>query len=71
MSTQLYGEGASLDSMEFVNFVVAFEERIQSDLDVTINLEEEAVESSGDGPFQSIESLAAYTAKLIKEKVDG
>jgi len=70
-STQLYGEGAALDSMEFVNFIVAFEQRIQSDLDVTVNLEEETAEFPGDGPFRSIETLAAYATKLIKEKIDG
>jgi len=70
-STQLYGEGAALDSMELVNLVVAFEERIQSDLNVAVNLEDEKAVSPGDDPFRSIESLAAHAIMLIKEEING
>ena len=70
-STQLYGEGAALDSMELVNFVVALEEKIQRDLNVAINLESEEAVSPEEDPFRSIESLTAHAIMLIKEKIHG
>lgn len=70
-STQLFGEGGVLDSLELVNLIVAFEQKIQSDLDCVITLADEKAMSQKRNPFRSIESLADYAMMLIKEKVNG
>jgi len=70
-STQLFGEGGVLDSLELVNLIVAFEQRIQSDLDFAITLADEKAMSQKHNPFRSIESLADYAIMLIREKVNG
>ena len=70
-STQLYGESGVLDSLELVNLIVAFEQKIQSDLDLAITLADEKAMSQKRNPFRSIEALAGYAITLIKEKVNG
>ena len=70
-STQLFGEDGVLDSLEVVNLIVAFEQRIQSDLHFAITLADEKAMSQKRNPFRSIESLADYAIMLIKEEQQG
>jgi len=65
--TQLFGEGGVLDSLELVNLIVAFEQKIQSDLGFAITLADEKAMSQKRNPFRSIESLADYAIMLLKE----
>jgi len=69
--TRLYGEDGVLDSLELVNLIVAFEQRIQSDLNFAITLADEKAMSQKRNPFRSIESLADYATMLIKEEQEG
>ena len=69
--TALFGEGGALDSLELVNLIVAFEQRIQSNLSLAITLADEKAMSQKRNPFGSIESLTDYAVVLVKEKMDG
>jgi acyl carrier protein len=64
----LFGEDGVLDSLELVNLIVAFEQRIQSDLDLAITLADEKAMSQKRNPFRSIEALADYAIRLLKEE---
>jgi acyl carrier protein len=70
-STQLFGEGSVLDSLGLVNLIVAFEQKIQSDLGFPITLADERAMAQKPNPFRSIELLVDYAAMLIKEKANG
>ena len=70
-NTELFGEGGALDSLELVNLIVAFEEKIRSNLNLAITLADDRAMSQKRNPFRSIGSLTDYAIMLIKEKVNG
>lgn len=70
-TTQLFGEGSVLDSLGLVNLIVAFEQKIQSDLGFPITLADERAMAQKPNPFRSVELLVDYAVMLIKEKANG
>ena len=70
--TVLLGDGACLDSMGFVNFIVAVEDSIERELRMTINLSEELASSPGreDKPL-TIADLAAVLSNFIHQRKGG
>lgn len=61
----LYGEEGALDSLGVVNLIVAVEEAIEDEHNVTITLADERAMSQKRSPFRSIETLVDYIAILV------
>lgn len=66
-STRLFGENGVLDSMGLVSLVVAVEQAIDEELNASVSLADEKALSQKNSPYQTIETLAEYADKLIKE----
>lgn len=58
--TILLGDGSSVDSLLFVNLIVAIEEAIMDDIGKTITLINEDTMTLDDSPFDTVEKLGAY-----------
>jgi hypothetical protein len=70
--TILVGDGACLDSMGFVNFIVAVEDLIQHELGIFINLSDElASRTAGREKPLTIHYLAALIGELLEQRHDG
>ncbi|MCK4774962.1 MAG: hypothetical protein KAT30_09250 [Candidatus Krumholzibacteria bacterium] len=65
--TTLFGEGATLDSIGLVNLIVATEQRLLEDLDVSVTIANERAISREKSPFRSVDMLAEYVEELIEE----
>jgi hypothetical protein len=67
----LFGRNGHLDSLGLVNLVILAERNIQRDLGYAIALADERAISEERSPFQSINSMANYVAKLINSRGNG
>ena len=65
--TILFGYGSSLDSLGFVNLIVAIEQNIEDEIKVKISIADEKAMSQKSNPYKTIESLVEYILKLIKK----
>lgn len=63
----LYGRTGVLDSMALVTLVVALEQLIEDEYDVTVSLADERAVSQSSSPFRTIGSLAAYAESRVQE----
>lgn len=66
--TRIIGKNGVLDSLAFVTFVVALEQKINSDMTHQISLQDEKAFSQTKSPFRTVNSLSLYIRMLIKEK---
>ena len=69
-NTALFGSGSKLDSLEFVNLVVAVEQNIEDEFDVTITLADERAMSQETSPFRTVGTLTDYIEMLLGEKLN-
>jgi len=69
--TALFGQGSALDSMGFVNLVVAVERKVEENFGIAINLINEHVISQEYAPLQTVGTLADYLSGLIEERTHG
>lgn len=67
LETVLFGEKSPLDSLGLVNFIVAVEEKIEDDLDLTLTLADEKAMSERNSPFRTIQAFRDYILKLVEE----
>ena len=65
--TALFGESGSLDSLGFVNFIVAVEQKMEEKLGTTIAIADERAMSRKRSPFRTVKSLAEYISSLLEE----
>ena len=70
VDTILFGEGGKLDSLGLINLVVAAEQNIEDEFDVTITLADERAMSQENSPFMNVGSLVEYIGILLNEKLD-
>ena len=70
VDTILFGEGGKLDSLGLINLVVAVEQNIEDEFDVTITLADERAMSQENSPFMNVGSLVEYIGILLNEKLD-
>jgi len=63
----LYGRKGSLDSISLVALVVAVEQAIQDEYDITVALADERAMSQASSPFRTVSSLAAYAQLRMDE----
>jgi acyl carrier protein len=66
LDAPLYGEGAELDSMHLVNFLVLVEEAIEDELDVQISLTSEKAVSRRVSPFGSVSRLIDFIEEELE-----
>ncbi len=69
LGTVLYGSSGRLDSLAFVNLVVAVEQKIQQEFGHAISLTDGESISPENMPIGTIEALANYVALLLRRKV--
>ena len=67
-NTALFGSGSKLDSLNLINLVVAVEQNIEDEFDVSLTLADERAMSQKHSPFRTIGSLADYIEMLLKEE---
>lgn len=66
--TRLLGGAGGLDSLTFVNLVVALEEQIQTGLGHSVVLVDEDSMALQEHPFRTVGTLADYVAKIIAKQ---
>jgi len=66
--TVLFGKSGKLDSLEFINFIVAAEQKIVERIGVTVTLADEKAMSQKNNPFRTVSTLSNYIAKLLKKR---
>jgi len=64
----LYGKKGQLDSLGLINLLVATEQNIEDDFDVSITIADERAMSQKHSPFRTVGTLADYIEILLKEK---
>lgn len=64
-ATRLLGADGGVDSLTFVNLIVALEEQIQSALGIAVVLVDENSMSQQRHPFRTVGTLAEYVANLV------
>jgi acyl carrier protein len=70
--TVLLGDGARLDSMGFVNFIVAVEDSIERELRMTVNLSEEIANRPKEKDTHlTVGHLCAILSDLIRQRHGG
>lgn len=65
--TPLLGSDVGMDSLTFVNLIVALEEQIQNTLGKSVVLVDENSMSQQDQPFRSVATLAAYVERVLQQ----
>jgi len=68
--TTIYGNDSRLDSLGLINLIVAVEQNIEDEFDVSITIADERAMSQKYSPFRTIGSLADYIEVLLKEKLN-
>ena len=71
LDTVLYGNGGKLDSLDLINLIVAVEQNIEDEFDVTVTLADERAMSQEHSPFGTVGSLVDYIEVLLGEKLNG
>ena len=66
--TALFGSGSKLDSLGLINLIVAVEQNIEDEFDITITLADERAMSQKHSPFRTVRSLVDYIETLIDGK---
>ena len=70
LETRLFGGNSNLDSLGLINLIVAVEQNIEDEFDVTITLADERAMSQENSPFRTVGSLADYIELLLEEKLN-
>ena len=70
LETRLFGGNSKLDSLGLVNLIVAVEQNIEDEFDITITLADDRAMSQKHNPFRTVGSLADYIEKLLGEKLN-
>jgi acyl carrier protein len=68
--TVLLGKTGALDSLGFVNLIVAAEQKIEEKFDLCITLVDEKAMSKKNSPFKTVGTLRAYISRLLEEHVN-
>jgi acyl carrier protein len=65
LETQLLAKGSGLDSLAFVNLIVAVEGQLETSLGLFVVLVDEDSMSLQQNPFRTVGSLASYVEAVI------
>lgn len=64
--TVLQGEGAALDSLALINFLVLLEDGVEARLGRRVVLLDERHMAAENGPFRTVETLAAHVTSALR-----
>ena len=67
-AAQILSKDGKLDSLGFVNLIVAVEENIMEDFGAVISLADEKARSQEKDPFETFQTLIDYISLLLDEK---
>lgn len=67
-ATAIMGQESPFDSVDLVTFIVALEQTLEDDWNVSIILADDRAMSQAVSPFKTIGSISDYIEMLIKEK---
>lgn len=70
LETRLFGGNSNLDSLGLINLIVAVEQNIEDEFDVTITLADERAMSQETSPFRTVGTLTDYIEMLLGEKLN-
>ena len=68
--TTIYGNDSRLDSLGLINLIVAVEQNIEDEFDVTITLADDRAMSQKRSPFKTVGTLTNYIEMLLKEELN-
>jgi acyl carrier protein len=68
LTARLFGREAPLDSLGLVNLIVAVEEQLADDLDLSITLANEKAMSRKTSPFRSVDVLIDFICEMLTEE---
>jgi len=68
--TVLFGHSGKLDSLGLVDLILATEERIMEEFDISITLADEKAMSQKKSPFMTVATLADYIGHILDEKAN-
>ena len=71
LQAMLFGEGAALDSLGLVNLIVAIEQEMEDEWDVSIALADEKAMSQRRSPFRTLGALIDYIAMRLETEDHG
>lgn len=63
--TVLFGKSGKLDSLGLVNLIVATEQKIEDEFEVTLTLADEKAMSQKTSPFKTVGTLADYILSIL------
>ena len=66
--TPLLGGEGGVDSVAFLNLIVAIEGLVQQKHGVTVVLVDEGGMALQEGPFRTVETLARYVERLLRQQ---
>ena len=66
-TTQLFGTGDSLDSLQLVNLITIIEQKLEEETGDFISLADERAMSMEASPFKTVASLKQYIDTLVSE----
>jgi len=69
--TVLFGEGTVLDSLGLVNLIVAVEQKISDEFDVSLTIANDQALSQVNSPFKTVRTLSDYILTLLDEAQSG
>lgn len=67
LETVIYGKESKLDSLGLINLIVAIEQNIEDEFNISLTLADERAMSQKQSPFSTVETLADYIEMRIKE----
>jgi acyl carrier protein len=67
-TTALLGSDSPFDSVDLVTFIVALEQTLEDEHNVSVILADDRAMSQTESPFRSIASVSDYIYMLINEK---
>ncbi len=63
----LYGKDSPLDSVDLVNVLLAIEEKLEDEFDLTFTIANEKAMSMRNSPFRTVATLSDYLATELVE----
>jgi len=67
----LFGENGVLDSLQFVSLVLAIEEKVQEEFEVSVAVVDDRALTRTPSPFLTLGSLAEFVCELLAEEATG
>ena len=68
VETQLLAKGSGMDSLAFVNLIVAVEGQLETSLGLSVVLVDEDSMSLQENPFRTVGSLASYVEAVLAKQ---